>query len=517
MPVLEEANWYKPEPGEPYRPLIAMPSQLKQKIPWLSFCEDSFFTAYDPPIALMPATMLGPVTTPGSDPKAQTSIAVPSPTLDLGARKTAFPTLQKTPPSLTHFASESSSDPKQGSYPSEHPECRESLRIPSLPLQTHMVANANQDFNHNTDSVLYNRPEQSNNADQTEGESGQQATPASPATDAEVTPPTVIHQDPKSGVISINNLALQPLSQGISIAGTTLTPGASPITVSSSRIYFDSSVLMIGTSTLQLAPQVPQRVLTTIAGHVITAAPTAVVIADTIMNPGDAGVTLGGTLIGFNKAGQVLLGSKTISLASGLPEVITTAIAGQAITADPTAVVVTGTTLRPGDPAMTVDGTPVALDPAGHLLVASKTILLRTASAPPLVTTIAGQVIAAAANAITIAGTTLEPGDAGFPLNGTTISLDKAGRFVVGAKTHTFESESGGLVGLIEGASGTQRHLATFVPSATQQNFSIETENATSTSVQEFKGGAEILKDRLPWMKAVAAVSAMVVLLKNAW
>lgn len=90
------------------------------------------------------------------------------------------------------------------------------------------------------------------------------------------------------------------------------------------------------------------------------------------------------------------------------------------------------------------------------------------------------------------------------------MSLDKAGRFVVGSKIHMFESESEGLVGLIEGASGTRRHLAIVMPSATQSNFSIETENTTSTSVQEFKGEAEILKCRLPWMKAVVVVIAMV-------
>ena len=197
-----------------------MPSQLKQKIPWFSFCEDSFFTAYDPPMALMPATMLDPAITPGSNPKSQTSTVFPSPTLYLGARKTTSPTLQKTPSSLTHFDSESSSDPKHGSDPSEDPGRKESLRIPSLPLQTHMVANANQDFQYNTNSVLYNKPEQSNNADQRERESGQKAAAASSATDAEVTP-AVIHQDSESGVISINNVALQLLSQGISIAGTT--------------------------------------------------------------------------------------------------------------------------------------------------------------------------------------------------------------------------------------------------------------------------------------------------------
>ena len=87
--VVQEANWYKPEPGELHRPLVAMPSQLKQRVPWLSFCEDFFFTEYDPPTTLKSATACSPVITPGSDPKTQALAAVPSLTIDPVARTTA--------------------------------------------------------------------------------------------------------------------------------------------------------------------------------------------------------------------------------------------------------------------------------------------------------------------------------------------------------------------------------------------------------------------------------------------
>ena len=65
-----------------------MPSQLKQRVPWISFCEDIFFTAYDPPTALKSATASSSVIAPGSNHKIQALAAVPSPTIDPGARMT---------------------------------------------------------------------------------------------------------------------------------------------------------------------------------------------------------------------------------------------------------------------------------------------------------------------------------------------------------------------------------------------------------------------------------------------
>ncbi len=59
MQMPQEMNWYKPAPGEPYRPLVAFPSQLNDKLvqisPRWSSCTDDFFTAYDPPRALKAA------------------------------------------------------------------------------------------------------------------------------------------------------------------------------------------------------------------------------------------------------------------------------------------------------------------------------------------------------------------------------------------------------------------------------------------------------------------------------
>ena len=80
----QEANWYKPAPGEPYRPLIAMPDQLREKIGQISArfssCTANFFTAFDPPHALAPASELLPAVPAG----VPNSVPAPSPTQDPG-------------------------------------------------------------------------------------------------------------------------------------------------------------------------------------------------------------------------------------------------------------------------------------------------------------------------------------------------------------------------------------------------------------------------------------------------
>ncbi|KAL2051529.1 hypothetical protein ABVK25_008191 [Lepraria finkii] len=98
--------WYKPEPGEPYRPLIALPNEIKEMDPWYGNCSDLFSTAFDPPRTLEIAVAMNsasPTTTTsvsGPTPLAPT----PSPTQDAGARKTV-PTGASTPtPSQKQFA-----------------------------------------------------------------------------------------------------------------------------------------------------------------------------------------------------------------------------------------------------------------------------------------------------------------------------------------------------------------------------------------------------------------------------
>lgn len=139
---------------------------------------------------------------------------------------------------------------------------------------------------------------------------------------------------------------------------------------------------------------------------------------------------------------------------------------------------------------------------------------LGTKTVIPLVTTMAGQVTTAVTSAIEIAGMTLKAGDASFANNDKMISLDTAGRFVVGSKTHTLESvKFAGLGGLALGTYGTGRPFATIMPSAAQSKLSTGAGTVTSTNVQEFLGAAEYSRSDLPWTKASVVMIAMVVLI----
>ena len=77
-------DWYKPAPGEPYRPLIALPEKVRDLDPWWSACTDAFyFTGLDPPRTLQKATaMVTPVAPAANhDPAITPDPAQPVPAL----------------------------------------------------------------------------------------------------------------------------------------------------------------------------------------------------------------------------------------------------------------------------------------------------------------------------------------------------------------------------------------------------------------------------------------------------
>ena len=116
-------------------------------------------------------------------------------------------------------------------------------------------------------------------------------------------------------VATINSVAVKLLPSGVSVAGTTLTPGAPVITASGTPVSLGSTILAIGTSSVPVSFGNPQTLITTIGTQVVTAAATAVKFGSTTMLPGDQGTTLGGTLVSLGSDGTLVVGSKTEVLA----------------------------------------------------------------------------------------------------------------------------------------------------------------------------------------------------------
>ncbi|KAL6717668.1 hypothetical protein ACLMJK_005583 [Lecanora helva] len=113
---------------------------------------------------------------------------------------------------------------------------------------------------------------------------------------------------------TINGHAVVPLKQGISIAGSTLTPGALPITVSATLISLGKSALIIGTGSVAFTPQFQSHLVTTVGGQALTAEPSAVLISDNSLTPGAHGITIGKMPVSSDSNGAVFIGSNTISL-----------------------------------------------------------------------------------------------------------------------------------------------------------------------------------------------------------
>ena len=258
---------------------------------------------------------------------------------------------------------------------------------------------------------------------------------------------------------NINNQADQPLSDGVSDTRTPLYPGALSISVSGTPIVYRLSALAVGSSTTLLAFDDPKLTSMTknIAGQAVTLGRDAIAVAGTILTPGASAITISGTLISLGSS-ALIIGSSTIPLSQSADALITT-VAGHTITAAPNAIEVAGTTLHPGDPGVTLDGTAVSLDTAGHLVVGSKTTTLAIESAglgeqilrafgddpasdasDPMTTSIGGQVVTAAPTGVAFASTTLTPGSPGKTVGGTLISLNAAGQLIVDAKTISFTS-----------------------------------------------------------------------------
>ena len=463
-----------------------MPSQLKQMNPWFSFCTDALFTAYDPPSALTVATALAPPPISPGNPNDPPLKPASSPTMNPGARQTvgvkpsiavpaSVPTVDQ--PKVTTYATPAppkEGDTDAGSQPND------STNQESSPLQTgsNAVASngdpkASNDPQQSSDPGKGNDPSQGNNPKQASGSSGDSgqgvdkpnSSPSQVNSDqgSEKNADPVLQYDPKQTnnaipfddftkgqAKTVNNQVIQPLSNGISIADTTLTTGAPPITVSGTPIYLGSSALVIGTSTVPLASGTPTQITTTIAGHVITAAPDAIAVAGTTLTRGAPPITVSGTPIHFGSSALVI-GTSTVHFAPEVPTQMITTIAGHAVTAAPNGIAVAGTTLSPGAPGTTLDGTLLSLDTASQLIIGSKTIPLESASPSSRTTTIGGQVITAAPNGIVIAGTTLTPAASGVMVGGTLVSLNTAGQLVVGSKTIALPSGGTGLGGLIMG------------------------------------------------------------------
>ena len=496
-----------------------MPSQLKREIPWFSSCQN-VFTAYDPPHALPTVTAFGPGPIPGRHAGAQLPTPAPSATLDPGARKTtpgAVPVLPITDdpamrrpkatigqvplPKLGGPNSEPSdpnkeSDGKQAGdlkHGSDSKHASETSGDPNQGDKTEEGSGPRNGSGNSDDPSQDNNSPSGNDPQQDSGDSGVSSQGDS----------TTVISDPKND----GGTGRSP-SEGNDAQqsrGTDVNPGRE-VDSNLPSLPFRPTVAVNG-----------DQDTSPLAGSIIPDEPNHIDNSNADSGEpernsfGSSANDASNNLVPHGSQ-SLVLGTPIDSSTSPIFEPIVTTIAGQAITAAPTAIKIPGTMIKQGDSGVTLRGTPVAPNPAGQLVVDSKIIQNSPgANSKPLTTTVGGRIIAATSGGIAIAGTTLVPGDAGVSLDGTLPPLDTAGHFVVGSKTQTFESESVSLDAVTGGTIGPGGQSTPLVATPLG-NVANETarRNSTVNGVQPFEGKADHFFYGLRTSKGVVVVVAVV-------
>ena len=315
---------------------------------------------------------------------------------------------------------------------------------------------------------------------------------------------------------TMNGQIIQPLTEGLSIAGQTLTPGASPITISGTPISLGPSSLIIGSSsfaiTLPRQSWIPGQV-TTINGQVIQPLMNGGISIDsTTLTPGASPITISGTPVSLGPS-SLIIGSSPFAVPvprqSWTPGQVTT-INGQTIQPLTNGgISIDGTTLTPGAPPITVSGTSISLG-SSALIVGSSTISLDSEVPEHLVTTVAGQAVTADPTAVEVGSLTLTPGGPGTSLSGTLVSLDPNGQLIVGTRTIPLETMSGGLGGLIIGGFRPGGPYATSLAGPGSVSGS-GNGTANGNGVQAFEGSGKSSKSSSLWKLTMVTLLATLI------
>lgn len=198
----------------------------------------------------------------------------------------------------------------------------------------------------------------------------------------------------RPSIATLAGHTIQAVDKGISIAGTTLTPGETGITVSETPISVGPSTFAVGTNTIPYTAPAQTPPPTVIADHTIQPLPNGISIAGTTLTPNALGITISGTPISLGSS-AFIYGTHTIPYSA--PPTTTKAfakIAGQPFAMIPqgNGISIAGATLTPGAAAITTLRTPISLG-SSALIVGESTISYAQPSPSPSITTIANQVL----------------------------------------------------------------------------------------------------------------------------
>ena len=321
---------------------------------------------------------------------------------------------------------------------------------------------------------------------------------------------------PLPPITSINGHVVKALPSDVLVDNNLLTPGGVPLTISGTAVSLDGSGhLYFGGIGYQI-PAATSAIGSKLSnGAVVVPIPGGVSLLGTSLTAGGPGITLSGASVSLDASNNLIFDGTahiipTMDGYSWSPGQITT-VNGQTLTELPNGVCISGTTIAPGAPSIIVSGTIMSL--AKHVLIIGETTVpIALPTEQPLITNVGGGTITAFPSAISLAGTTLIPGASAITVSGTVISLNTAGALVMGSKTVSLPTLSGGLGSLILGGFG---HSTT--SSAAAFNTLSSSASAISTpSPQNTNSGVESALNFLP-LRWLATMLAAVVITVHIW
>lgn len=366
----QEQNWYMPQPGVPYRPIIAVPQKINNLNPLFANCEDIFFTALDPPRALVTAPNLVlkptiahlqasttppipnriPKTDPEDNGSARPTTSVPRPAQipkPPEPQQTVAPGSKvggKGPGNKDDSSAGSGGVPRKdvNLIGNSSPSVTESDPLQESQSKPVSESSPNGDFQKGSDQV---------DSDPTiaDGDARQDVKPkfdpqSNPGTTEDPGQRVGTKPNSQSGTSRYpNRIAAYdpPLSDdAISIAGTTLTPGASPITISGIEISLGQSKIDVGSSSVPITTAadsvwIPGRVTTIDSQLIQPISGNEVSIAGVALSKGASALTVSGTLISLG-SNALYIGTNSIPLRTQLAQQSVITVDCQIFTAAPT-------------------------------------------------------------------------------------------------------------------------------------------------------------------------------------
>ena len=250
---------------------------------------------------------------------------------------------------------------------------------------------------------------------------------------------------PFTTAIQGHSIEAQPSAGVVVIDGQSVTRGAGTATVSGTPIALGSNGdLILGSSTVQNvlpAPSAAAESTFPIGNQVVTLSSNNLVGAGTTLKPNAPAITIDGTSVLLGPS-ALQIGSSTVPLneAATISSAPVANIGGQTYTASQvtSGLVIAGSTLQVGSPAMTISGTPISLGPSA-LVVGTSSIPYQDGSNSAIATpiTIAGHTYTASEDSngdVVLAGSTLHVGAAPMTIAGTPVQLQSSA-LVVGSQT----------------------------------------------------------------------------------